>query len=108
VIFKPAVFGDELTAARIRRMLRREVLHQAHREHFYQRLIRAGWSHPAVTGSEMGLQVLALGVILIGVANGPWAMVWAAPVICGMWLGFFGFCEREFRRHQVETSSNHG
>jgi len=82
----------------IRRMLRREVLHQAHREHFYQRLIRAGWSHPAVTGWEMGLQILVLGVILIGVIKGPWAMVWAAPVVCGMWLGFFGVCEREFRR----------
>jgi UDP-N-acetylmuramyl pentapeptide phosphotransferase/UDP-N-acetylglucosamine-1-phosphate transferase len=91
----------------VRRMLRREVLHKAHREHFYQRLIRAGWFHPAVTSLEMGLQVLALAMILIGVTKGPWAMVWEVPMVCMIWLAFFGFCEREFRRHQAETNSNH-
>ncbi|MCX6924750.1 MAG: glycosyltransferase family 4 protein, partial [Verrucomicrobia bacterium] len=40
----------------VRRVLRGERWYDAHREHFYQRLIRAGKSHPFVTGLEMALQ----------------------------------------------------
>jgi UDP-N-acetylmuramyl pentapeptide phosphotransferase/UDP-N-acetylglucosamine-1-phosphate transferase len=92
----------------VRRILRGEVFHQAHREHFYQRLVRAGWSHSAVTGCEMGLQVLALGVVLIGVTRGRWSMVWIVPAVSMIWLAFFGFCEREFRRHQADLDINQG
>jgi UDP-N-acetylmuramyl pentapeptide phosphotransferase/UDP-N-acetylglucosamine-1-phosphate transferase len=90
----------------IRRILRREVLHRAHREHFYQRLIRAGWSHPAVTGCEMGLQLLVLGVVLTSVTKASWSVGWLVPAVSAIWLAFFGFCEREFRRSQVETGLN--
>jgi len=87
----------------IRRMLRREVLHQAHREHFFQRLIRAGWSHRAVTGWEIGLQVLTLGVVLVGLPIGPRSVNWMVPAVSVIWLAFFGFCEREFRWHRADS-----
>ena len=48
----------------VRRVLRGEKWYDAHREHFYQRLIRSGKSHAFVTGCEMGLQLLVLGLIL--------------------------------------------
>jgi UDP-N-acetylmuramyl pentapeptide phosphotransferase/UDP-N-acetylglucosamine-1-phosphate transferase len=82
----------------IRRKLRGEVLYQAHREHFYQRLVRAGWSHPSVTGWEMGLQILVLGLVVVGVGRGPWALAWTVPVVFGVWLAFFAVCEWTFAR----------
>ena len=42
----------------VRRMCLGEVLHQAHREHFYQRLIKAGYSHTLVTTAEGLLEVI--------------------------------------------------
>jgi UDP-N-acetylmuramyl pentapeptide phosphotransferase/UDP-N-acetylglucosamine-1-phosphate transferase len=86
----------------VRRVLRGERWHDAHREHFYQRLIRAGWSHTAVTGCEMGLQVLVLGVVLLGVMRGESSIAWMAPVVVSVWLGFFGFCESQFRRRTAD------
>jgi len=92
----------------VRRILRGEPWHDAHREHFYQRLIRAGWSHSAVTGCEMALQVVALGVVLTGVTRGEYSIVWMVPVVSTIWLAFFGFCEREFRRYQMDRGVNGG
>jgi UDP-N-acetylmuramyl pentapeptide phosphotransferase/UDP-N-acetylglucosamine-1-phosphate transferase len=92
----------------VRRILRGEVFHQAHREHFYQRLVRAGWSHTRVTLTEVALQVVVATMLTLGVVHGPWAMLWMVPVVGGIWLGFFAFCEREFRRFQSATMFNHG
>jgi len=92
----------------IRRILRGETFHQAHREHFYQRLVRAGWSHTRVTLTEAALQIVVATVVTVSVSQGPWAIAWLVPVVGGMWLGFFGVCEREFRCHQAATTINHG
>ena len=43
VAFAPFVF--DATATLIRRLLRGERVWQAHREHYYQRLVRMGWGH---------------------------------------------------------------
>ena len=88
----------------VRRILRGEVFHQAHREHFYQRLVRAGWSHTRVTLTEVALQVVVAAMLTLGVTHGPWAMLCMVPVVGGIWLGFFGFCERTFVRHEERRS----
>jgi UDP-N-acetylmuramyl pentapeptide phosphotransferase/UDP-N-acetylglucosamine-1-phosphate transferase len=84
----------------VRRIMRGEVFHQAHREHFYQRLVRAGWSHTRVTLTEAALQIVVAVALTLGVTQGPRVMIWMVPVVCGIWLGFFGFCERTFVRHE--------
>ena len=43
LVFLP--FIGDATATLFRRLLRGEAFWQAHREHYYQRLIRMGWSH---------------------------------------------------------------
>ena len=88
----------------VRRILRGEVFHQAHREHFYQRLVRAGWSHTRVTLTEVALQIVVATVLALGVTQGPRAMIWVVPVVGGVWLGFFGLCERTFVRHEERRS----
>ena len=90
------VLDTGLTLAR--RILRGERWYEAHREHFYQRLIRAGKSHPFVTGVEMALQGVVLGLMVLYLyASAPVRAGLIALVIL-MWLAFFAYCERLFRR----------
>jgi UDP-N-acetylmuramyl pentapeptide phosphotransferase/UDP-N-acetylglucosamine-1-phosphate transferase len=90
------VLDTGLTLAR--RVLRGERWYEAHREHFYQRLIRSGKSHVFVTGWELALQVLVLGLMVLYLyASAPVRAGLIALVIL-MWLAFFAYCERLFRR----------
>ena len=86
----------------VRRILRGERWYEAHREHFYQRLIRSGKSHPFVTGLEMALQGVVLGLMVLYLhANVP-ARVGLIALVILMWLAFFAYCERLFRRSSLE------
>jgi UDP-GlcNAc:undecaprenyl-phosphate/decaprenyl-phosphate GlcNAc-1-phosphate transferase len=81
-----------------RRILRGERWHEPHREHFYQRLIRAGKSHSFVTRLEMGMQigVLALMYFYLG-ADLPRKAALTALILLG-WLAFFACSEFTFRK----------
>ncbi len=87
----------------IRRICRGERFYEAHREHFYQRLVRSGKSHAFVTGLEAGL--LALVVILMaGYAYaGVWGRVMLALAVPAIWIAFFVYCEARFRNSKPET-----
>lgn len=62
LVFAPFVIDASVTL--VRRMLRRERFWAAHRQHYYQRLIRLGWSHRRLALAEYllmaGCGVLAL------------------------------------------------
>jgi UDP-N-acetylmuramyl pentapeptide phosphotransferase/UDP-N-acetylglucosamine-1-phosphate transferase len=82
----------------LRRMARGERWYEAHREHFYQRLIRSGKSHPFVTGWEMAGQGVVLASVLAAAwSRTPAAWVGAAVLTVAIWGGFFLFAERRFR-----------
>jgi UDP-N-acetylmuramyl pentapeptide phosphotransferase/UDP-N-acetylglucosamine-1-phosphate transferase len=85
-----------------RRLLCGERWYQPHREHFYQRLVRAGRGHAEVTGLEMGLQLLAAVGVLLAVKahSGVWLAVVAVAVVA-MWALFFLRAERIFRRAEA-------
>jgi UDP-N-acetylmuramyl pentapeptide phosphotransferase/UDP-N-acetylglucosamine-1-phosphate transferase len=88
----------------VRRILRGEVFHQAHREHFYQRLVRAGWSHARVTLTEAVLQIVVATVLTLAVSRGGPA-VWAASLaVVVVWVKFFLFCEKTFRTYQIRAA----
>lgn len=64
-LFPLAVFAPFIVDASItlgRRAARGEKVWQAHREHYYQRLIRMGWSHRRTALAEYGL-MLACGLV---------------------------------------------
>ena len=87
----------------VRRWRRGEVVHQAHREHFYQRAVRAGMSHTTVTLSEVILEA-AVGAVTIWAAGrtDSWPALMCAVVfalVC--WGAFFLWCEATFRRAQT-------
>lgn len=80
-----------------RRIARGERWYEPHREHFYQRLVRSGKSHAFVTGTEMGLQAVVLGMLLFYGSNGVGVRVMIIIATLAIWLLFFAYCERRFR-----------
>lgn len=85
-----------------RRVLRGERWYEPHREHFYQRLVRAGRSHAEVTGSEAALQILgAVGVLLAVKAQSALWLAAVAVAVLLAWSLFFVRAERIFRRAQA-------
>ena len=64
LVFSPFVMDATLTL--LRRGLRGERVWQAHREHYYQRLVRMGWGHRKTALAEYGLMLLvALSALAI-------------------------------------------
>jgi UDP-N-acetylmuramyl pentapeptide phosphotransferase/UDP-N-acetylglucosamine-1-phosphate transferase len=86
----------------LRRIFRGERWYKAHREHFYQRLIRSGKSHPFVTGLEVALQGVVLGLMVLYLYASVPARLGLIALVILMWLAFFAYCERLFRRSNLE------
>jgi UDP-N-acetylmuramyl pentapeptide phosphotransferase/UDP-N-acetylglucosamine-1-phosphate transferase len=89
----------------IRRWLRGEKVYEAHKEHFYQRLVRSGKSHAFATGAEMILQCFTLALALGCVGRN--LPVQFALVLAGLllWSAFFFYAETRFRRAPANTAS---
>jgi UDP-N-acetylmuramyl pentapeptide phosphotransferase/UDP-N-acetylglucosamine-1-phosphate transferase len=85
----------------VRRTLRGEKWHHAHKEHFYQRLNQSGKSHAFVTGWELALQAVVLTLLALYVRC-EWvsARVLLITAIVLLWAAFFWVCERAFRRSE--------
>lgn len=68
LVFAPFVFDATVTLAR--RTLRGERVWEAHRNHYYQRLVQAGWSHRRTVLWEYGLMLLcSVGTLIAFRAN---------------------------------------
>lgn len=74
-------------------------IYDRHREFFFHRAIRSGWSHLRVTASELTIQVggglLVLGARLL--SDSTTVLVAVIGVVAGLWLVFFAWCEWRFR-----------
>jgi hypothetical protein len=55
----------------VRRVLRGERVWEAHRQHYYQRLILSGWSHRRTAVSEYGLMLLCGAAALTSLRQTP-------------------------------------
>jgi UDP-N-acetylmuramyl pentapeptide phosphotransferase/UDP-N-acetylglucosamine-1-phosphate transferase len=89
-----------------RRILRGDNWLQPHREHFYQRLIRAGKSHPFVTGVECLLLVACSIAAILTAREGLAARMFSSGVILLVWLGFFVYAERLFKRSNAKAATS--
>jgi UDP-N-acetylmuramyl pentapeptide phosphotransferase/UDP-N-acetylglucosamine-1-phosphate transferase len=59
LVFSP--FIVDATATLTKRLLRREVIWQAHREHYYQRIVQSGFGHRNTALASYGLMLLVGG-----------------------------------------------
>ena len=62
VVLAPFLFDTSVTL--VGRIIRGQRWYEAHREHFYQRLIRQGWSHLAVTSLYLGVAAF-FGLVVV-------------------------------------------
>lgn len=94
-----ASFFLDATVTLLRRMLNGEPFWRAHAEHYYQRLIRSGWSHPRTAAREYVLMLasasLATAMLTWSVSAQYVGLVTAASVFVGLailvdrrWLQF--------------------
>ena len=60
----PAYYLADATLTLVRRLLRGRRVWQAHREHVYQRVVAAGWSHGRTTALIAGLNSLLVGLAI--------------------------------------------
>jgi glycosyltransferase WbpL len=79
------VFVFDATVTLVRRVLRGERWYSAHRNHAYQRAVRAGWSHRQVTTGAL-LFMAALGLLAAEATARP-DLVWLCALIALAGLG---------------------
>lgn len=83
MIFSPFIVDATVTLTR--RLLRRKKIWEAHREHYYQRLVLSGWSHRRAVLAEYGVMILCGGLaVLYHHSTENWRLV-----ILGTWLVMF-------------------
>jgi len=88
MIFSP--FIVDATVTLIRRVFRHKKIWQAHREHYYQRLVLSGWTHRRTVLAEYAVMILCGGLaVLYHHSTDRWRLV-----ILGVWVGVFLVLER--------------
>jgi len=91
-------FVLDTTVTLLRRAARGERWYSAHREHFYQRLARAGWSHAKVTTYEIGLQAMSCLILTLTMRSTSTVKLAVALGMLSAWTAFLVFAERYFQR----------
>ncbi len=84
LVFAPFIGDASVTLAR--RLLRGEKFWQAHREHYYQRMVRSGVGHAGTAWAWYGVMVIGIGLALfaLGRSTGTqWGIVagWIAALV---------------------------
>jgi hypothetical protein len=83
-VFSPFIVDSTVTL--VRRALRRERIWEAHKDHYYQRLVRMGWGHRNTALAEYAL-MLSCGIAALAALSGT-AQV-QATVIAAVALVYF-------------------
>jgi Fuc2NAc and GlcNAc transferase len=87
------VFWVDATATLLRRVARRQVWYDAHREHAYQRAVLAGWSHARVSATVLFVNGV-LGLLALAAWRFPSALPWILLAALAMLVGLYGAVER--------------
>lgn len=83
MIFSP--FIVDATVTLLRRALRRKRIWEAHREHYYQRVVLSGWSHRRTVLAEYGIMILCGGLAVTYHHSTDKGRL----IILGVWAGIF-------------------
>ena len=108
VVLLQANFILDTCITLVRRLLRGDKWYLPHREHFYQRLVRSGKSHTFVTGCEVLLQLITLGLALTYLNSTLTMRILIVAAVLLLWLGFFAWAELRFRASHSELKSASG
>ncbi|MHC8508096.1 MAG: MraY family glycosyltransferase [Rhodospirillales bacterium] len=87
----PMYFMADAAVTLLRRLLRREKIWRAHREHFYQRAVQNGMSHAEVSRLVAVLNIGLVGCACVAAAFEPaWIGLVLAAVMTGLFLHWLG------------------
>jgi hypothetical protein len=99
MIFSP--FIVDATVTLVRRAFHRKRIWEAHREHYYQRLVLSGWSHRRTMLAEYGVMLLCGGLaVLYHHSAEQWRLV-----ILATWLVMFLVLGRLVKRLEQQAVS---
>ena len=100
--FGPLVFAPfvvDATVTVLRRAARGERFWLAHREHYYQRLVRSGWSHRRLASAEYTLMLACGTAALAARAGDASVQAIAFATIGALLLGAMVLVDRRWRRY---------
>jgi UDP-N-acetylmuramyl pentapeptide phosphotransferase/UDP-N-acetylglucosamine-1-phosphate transferase len=101
MIFSPFIIDASVTL--IRRALQRKKIWEAHREHYYQRLVLIGWSHRRTVLAEYGVMILCGGLaVLYHYSPEKWRLI-----ILGAWGGLFLLLGWVVRKLEKNVTASH-
>lgn len=106
VVFAPFIGDTSVTL--LKRLARGEKFWHAHREHYYQRMVRSGFGHSLT--ARVWYAVMTLGVVLgiLALRVTPWYQ-WLAVAGWGAALALAGFViDVHWRRYQSRPAQNQG
>jgi UDP-N-acetylmuramyl pentapeptide phosphotransferase/UDP-N-acetylglucosamine-1-phosphate transferase len=97
VIFSPFVVDASLTLAR--RLLRGARVWQAHREHYYQRLVQSGWGHRKTAYAEYALMLACSGIAIVSMRQDAALQAAVLGIVAMLYVGLAIALETYFSRH---------
>jgi UDP-GlcNAc:undecaprenyl-phosphate/decaprenyl-phosphate GlcNAc-1-phosphate transferase len=103
LVFSP--FAVDATVTLLRRAARREPVWRAHRDHYYQRLVRMGWSHRRTALAEYAL-MLACALAGFSLRESEQHVQYLAlAAFAGVYLVLMGAIDRAWSRHAGARSA---
>jgi len=81
VVFAPFIVDTSITL--VRRLLRGERIWEAHRKHYYQRLILAGWSHRKAAVAEYAFMLMCAAAAMLCLRASPIVRLLAIATLAG-------------------------
>lgn len=99
VVFAP--FVVDATVTLLRRIRRGDKFWQAHREHYYQRLVRLGWGHRRTAVAEYGLMVVCAAVAVAMPSLPGWLALALAAGLAGLFVGLMRWVDRRWQTFQA-------
>lgn len=95
LVFAPFVVDASVTL--VKRMWQGERFWSAHRKHYYQRLIRMGWSHRRLALAEYALMALS-GALGLGLLDAQERMQWIGVIVCLLaYVGLMVWIDRRWK-----------
>lgn len=91
LVFAPFVI--DATATLLKRMARREKVWAAHRQHYYQRLIRMGWSHRRLAIAEYLLMAMCGAAALLLLTASPMGQAIGVALCIAVHLGLMAWID---------------
>lgn len=105
LVFSP--FTADASFTLIKRMRRKENLSQAHRSHYYQRLVQMSWGHHNTAVAEYVLMFLSGASALWGLRLGPANQIGFLVGWAGIYLALAMWVDRRWREHETSEKLSH-